>query len=225
MTRALILVSLLFTATLSAAPYHLELEATPESLFPYLGRFGNVDLDVYQRGVRAKALWLRAFSRNDASAVTVVNPLARMYVDVSVTEIGPILGRLAGDAGKIERDAVPTLGPKMRGTVKGIAATRHRLVYGTDAWLDVWTTEVIAPNPQMKRIVQQVVTGISPGTGAVAAKLPGTPIYVEANFRRFKNVALIKLKKLTFKADDEEDALTLGSLYMRASVLEKLLTK
>jgi len=224
-TRALILLSLLFTATVPAAPYHLELEATPESLFPYLGRFGKVDLDVYAGGVRAKALWLRAFSRNDADAVTVVNPLARMYVDVDVAEIGPILGRLAGDAGKIERDAVPTLGPKLRGTVKGIAATRYRLVYGPDAWLDVWTTNVVAPNPQMRRIVEEVVSGISPGTGEVAAKLPGTPIYVEANFRRFRKVALIRLKKLTFSAGDEKDALTLGSLYVRASVLEKLFAK
>ena len=223
MTR--VLICLLFTVTLSAAPYHLELEATPESLFPYLGRFGNVDLDVYSGGVRAKALWLRAFSRNGADAVTVVNPLARMFVEVDVLEIGPILGRLAGDAGKIERDAVPMLGPKLRGKVKGLDATRYRLVYGPDAWLDVWTTDVIPENPQMQRIVRQVVGGISPGTAMVAAKVPGTPVYIEANFRRFKKVALLRMKKLTHAADDQEDALTLGSLYVRAGVLEKLFTK
>src|SRR5690349_12901338 len=83
---ALLVSSSLFAAPSPTQPYHLELEATPESVFPYLGRFGNVDLHVYDGGVRAEALWLHAFSRNDAESVTVVNPLARMYFDVKVAE-------------------------------------------------------------------------------------------------------------------------------------------
>ena len=225
MIRALLIISLLFTVTLSAAPYHLELEATPEAVFPYLGRFGNVELHVYAGGVRAEALWLNAFSRNDTAAVTVVNPLARMYVDVNVSEIAPILTRLAGGSGAIERNAVPVMGPTQRGEVKGIPATRHRFVYGEDAWIDVWTTDVIPTNRQMQRIVTQVVAGISPGTGELASKITGTPIYVEANVRRFKKVPLVRLKKLTRTADDEKDALTRGSMYIRATVLEKLFSK
>ena len=55
--------------------------------------------------------------------------------------------------------------------------------------------------------------------------MPGTPIYVELNFRRFKKVPLVRLKKLTFDDEGAEDALKLGKLYVRAGVLEKLLTK
>lgn len=225
MTNRLIAIALfVLAANVSVAQqkYHLELEATPEAVFPYLGRFGNVELHVYAGGVRAEALWLDAFSRNAADAVTVVNPLARMYVDVNVAEIAAILKRLAGAAGKVERNAAPELAEPLAGTVKGIAATRHRLVYGPDAWIDVWTTDVIPENAQMKRIVNQIVSGISPRTGEVAAKLSGTPIHVEMNFRRFKKVTLVRMKKLTYTADDEADALTRGALYVRASVLEKL---
>ena len=215
----------LFALTASAQPYHLELEATPEAVFPYLGRFGNVELHVYAGGVRAEALWLDAFSRNGADAVTVMNPLARMYVDVDVAEIASILTRLAGAAGAVERNAAPVLAKPLAGKVQGIAATRHRLVYGTDAWIDVWTTNVIPENAQMKRIVNQIVSGISPRTGEVASTIPGTPVYVEMNLRRFKKVTLVRIKKLTHTADDEADALTRGALYVRASVLEKLFTK
>lgn len=219
----LILALLFVSLSASAAqPYHLELEATPEAVFPYLGRFGNVELHVYAGGVRAEALWLNAFSRNDTAAVTVVNPLARMYVDVNVNEIASILTKLAGGAGTIERRAVPTMGPKLRGEVKGIPATRHRFVYGEEAWIDVWTTDAIPTNRQMQRIVTEVVSGISPATGKLASKITGTPIYVEMNFRRFKKVPLVRLKKLTRTADDEKDALTRGSMYIRATVLEKL---
>lgn len=202
----------------AAQPYHLELEASPAAVFPYLGKFGDVELHVYAGGVRVEALWLNGFSRNGAADVTVMNPLGRMYVDVPIREIAPKLSRLAGD---VERAAEPTLGPAMKGKVGGLDATRHRLIYGA-AWIDVWTTSAIPENAQLRRIVHGFLEGISPGTARVASKLGGTPIYVELNFRRFKNVPLLKLKKLVFSADDEEDALEVGPMYVRASVLEKL---
>lgn len=217
----LILTLFVTTAAHAAQPYHLELEATPDAVFPWLSRFGKVDLHVYAGGVRGEALWLHGFSRNGDKAVTVANPLARMYVDVQTSEIAPILTKLAGSSAGIERKVKPVLGQSMKGQVKGIDATRHRIVYGS-AYIDVWTTEVIPPNAQLRMLVNNVVSGISPGSAAIASKLPGTPIYVELNFRRFKKVVLVRMKKLTFAAEDEEDALTLGSLYVRAGILEKL---
>ncbi|HEX6639898.1 MAG TPA: hypothetical protein VF215_02235 [Thermoanaerobaculia bacterium] len=224
MRPLLLALGILLTVPLSAQPYHLELEATPAAVFPYLGRFGNVALHVYSGGVRADALWLHAFSRNDAAAVTVVNPLARMYVDVQVADIASILTKLAGAAAGIERAGKPLLGPTSRGEVQGIAATRHRLLYGPEAWIDVWTTDVVPANRQMQRIVRQIVSGISPHTGPFLDKLTGTPIYVEVNFRRFKKITLLRPKKLSRTVDDQEEALTLGKLYLRATVLEKLFT-
>ena len=207
---------------LAAQPYHLELEASPAAVFPYLGKFGDVELHVYSGGVRAEALWLNSFSKNGAKDVTVMNPLGRMYVEVPIEEISPILTRLAGKEAGVERSAEPSMGPTLHGKVGTLAATRHRLVYGPDAYIDVWTTKAVPENAQLKRIVNQLLHGISPGTAKVAAKLAGTPLYVELNFRRFKKVPLLKLKKLTMSADDEEDALTRGPLYVRASVLEKI---
>jgi hypothetical protein len=207
----------------AAQPYHLELEATPEAAFPYLGRFGKVDLHVYAGGVRGEALWLHGFSNNGANAVTVANPLARMYVDVATSEIASILTKLAGDkAGKERKARPPRLGPSMKGKVKGIDATRHRLIYGKNAYIDVWTTDVIPPNAQLRTLITKVVSGIAPGTATVTSKLPGTPVYVELNFKRFQKVAILKLKKLSFTADDEKDALALGPVYVRAGILEKL---
>src|SRR4051812_46878622 len=74
-----------FPALAQAAPprYHLELEANPAAAFPYLSKFGtSIELHVYPSGVRAEALWLNSFSKNGAPAVTVANPLGRMYVDI-----------------------------------------------------------------------------------------------------------------------------------------------
>jgi len=70
--------------------------------------------------------------------------------------------------------------------------------------------------------VNEAVGGVAPGTASIASKLPGTPIYVELNFRRFQKVPFVKFKKLTFASDNETDALTLGKGYIRASILEKL---
>lgn len=224
--RAALTAALLVSLPLFASqPYHLELEASPAAVFPYLGKFGNVELHVYAGGVRAEALWLNSFSRNGAADVTVLNPLGRMYVEVPVAEIAPILRKLAGDQGSVERRAAATLAKPVRGRVGTHAATRHRLVYGPAAWIDVWTADALPENAQLRRIVNGLLEGISPNTARVASDIRGTPIYVELNFRRFKKVPLLKVKKLTMSADDEEDALTRGMLYVRAGVLEKLFEK
>ena len=219
---AALFVSSLPLAAQQQQKYHLELEATPAAVFPYFGRFGKVELDAYAGGVRAEALWLNSFSRNGESSVTVINPLGRMYVDVPIEEIPFIVQRLAGTAAGIERVAIPTMGPVMNGKVGTVAATRHRLVYGDAAYIDIWMTKAVPENMQLRRIVDRLLAGISPGTAGVVSQLRGNPIHVELNFRRFKKVELLKLKKLTMAADDEKDALTLGSLYVRASILEKL---
>lgn len=213
----------------SAAPrYHLELEANPAAAFPYLSKFGtSIEVHVYPSGVRAEALWLNSFSKNNAPTVTVANPLGRMYVEVPVSEIAPTLHRLAGDAAGVEKRAVATRGPVIKGKVGGLDATRHRLMYGPQAWIDIWTTYAIPENPQLRRISEQLVAGISPGTAQLARTIPGTPVYIELNFRRFKKVPLLKLKQLTFdeSAEDEEDALELGPLYVKAPLLDRLFSR
>jgi hypothetical protein len=226
--RSLFLCALLLAALplCAARRYHLELEASPATAFPYLGKFGtSVELHVYPSGVRAEALWLNSFAKNGANAVTVANPLGRMYVDVPIADIAPTLQKLAGGSAGVERVSIPSRGPVLKGKVSGIDATRHRLVYGPAAYVDVWTTNAIPENPQMRRVVEQLVRGISPGTATLMRSIPGTPLYVELNFRRFKKVALLKVKKLTFDVDaeEEQDALELGPVYVRAPFLDKLL--
>ncbi len=208
-----LLVFILFAALpLSAQPYHLELEANPGAAFPYLGKFGTVDLHVYRGGVRAEALGLDGFSRNGEQIVTVMNPFMRVYNEIQVAEITAMLAKMAG---QVERTAgVPTLGPTTAGKVRGVDATCHRLLFGPQAWIDFWTTSAVPENPQLRRIIDQMLQGIAPASAGVVRKIRGTPVYVELNFRRFKKVPLLTLKKLTFAADDESEALEVGRFYV-----------
>lgn len=222
MTRLLgFFVVFVFLAAPLHAAYHLELEAYPAAPFPYLAKFGTVGLHVYQGGVRADTVWLDGFSRNGSAGITVLNPLARMYTDVPVSQIASVLGRLGG-AGDVERKAIATLGPKLSGSVAGIPATRHRIIYGPAAWIDVWTTAAVPENPQLRSIVNQLIGAISPGTLQVWRSVPGIPVYVELNFRRFRGVKLLALKKLTRTADDEVAALGVGSFYVKAPLIDSL---
>jgi hypothetical protein len=111
---------------------------------------------------------------------------------------------------------------KLRGKVRGIDAVRHRLEFGPNAYIDFWTTTVVPENAQFRRIVNELVSAISPGTGQAAAKISGTPLYVELNFRRFKKVPLVRLKKLSYDTAGETDALTVGSFYFKAPLLDAL---
>jgi hypothetical protein len=214
---AFFLFSLPFFAAAPQRPFHLVLEASPSGVFPYLGKFGDVEIHVYRSGVRMEALWLDSFSKNGAPAITIMNPLGRMYADMDVADIAPALRRMAGAAGASERAAAGTLGSITKGTVGGNAATRHRLVYGPSAYIDVWTSDTLPENAQLKKIMVEVVRGVSPDSAAAVSRIRGVPILVELNFRRFQKVRLLTVKKLTFEAEDEEDALAVGALYRKAS--------
>jgi hypothetical protein len=81
---------------------------------------------------------------------------------------------------------------------------------------------VIPENQQLRAIVEEFVRGIAPGTAAVAKDIPGTPVYVELNFRRFKKLPILKLKSLAFDNAGEEDALKVGPIYMKAPLLDSI---
>jgi hypothetical protein len=206
-----------------AFSYHLVLEANPGAPFPFLSRFGTTELHVYPHGVRGETIWLNGFSRNGEKNITVENPLARMYTEVPVTSVGPIVAKLATALPKtLEFSAPPPVLAPVDGTVHGIAAKRYRIVYGPEAWIDLWTTDKLGDAPQLRAIVLQLIGGISPLTAKSAARVPGLPLYVELNFSHFKKVAIVKVKTLTFDDVGEEDALKVGRLYVHAPLLDSL---
>jgi len=221
LTAAALVLSAAVSFPLAAAPrpYHLELEATPAAPFPFLSKFGKVTLHVYPAGVRAETFWLNGFSRNGMRSVTVENPLGRMYTDVPITEIGSILHKLSTSG---VAAMAPTTGPVIGGKVHGIDAYRHRLVYGPQAWIDVWTTNAIGDSPQLRTIVQEFVRGLNPATAEAMKSIPGVPLYVELNFRRYRKLPLLRVKELTFDASGEADALKVGTLYFKAPLLDSI---
>jgi len=212
LTAALLLSALPLLA--APQPYHLTLEANPAAPFPFLGKFGTVTLHVYPGGVRAETILLNGFSRNGASTITVENALSRMATNEPIASIAPTLQTL----GSIDTaaSAVPARGPEIAGKVGPIDARRYRLIYGPAAWIDVWTTTTIPENPQLRTIVAELVRGIAPGTATAMRTIPGTPLYVELNFRRYHKLPLLRLKSFAPNADGEAEALRVGKLYFSA---------
>ena len=224
-TAALFLFILAFSlhaASKKPKPYDMELEAYPAAPFPSLHKFGTVTLHLYPGGVRADSVWLNAFSRKHAKSVTVMNPVMRMYTEVPITEITSIVDE--GSSSRPGRTATPPpiAGPAITGKVGALRAARYRLVYGPTAWIDIWTTAEIPENAQFRAVIDSLVAGLSAPTAKAARAIPGTPIYVELNFRRFKKVPLLKLKRLTWNNTGESDAMKVGSYYIKAPLLDAI---
>ena len=96
-----------------------------------------------------------------------------MYTEVPVAQISTTLHKIATSGWK----RAP---PQRRsyGNVKGfppaaIACLRTR------SWIDVWTTDRIPENPQLRAIVNEFVRGISPATAASMNAIHGMPLYVD----------------------------------------------
>lgn len=195
------------------------LEANPAAAFSFLGRFGMVTLDVYPAGVRAESIWLNGFTRNGTSTLTVENPLGRMYTDVPLAQIRTTLRKLSTSG---VENAGPVGFTQIVGTLKGIPARRYRILYGPEAWIDVWTTDTINENPQLRAVVDEFVRGISPATAPVMFSIHGMPIYVELNFSHYKKVPLLRLKSIAKNSDGQDDALKTGAHYFKAPLLDSI---
>jgi hypothetical protein len=217
-----LLLILAIATSLHAAPprvYHLELEANPAAPFPFLGKFGTVTLHVFPGGVRAETFWLNGFTRNGTSAVTVENPLGRMYTEVPLAQISATLRKLSTSG---VETAAPGAITQITGSVKGIPARRYRLLFGPEAWIDVWTTDSIPENPQLHAVLNEFVRGISPATATAMNGIRGMPLYVELNFRRYKKLPLVRMKNIAWNADGQDDALKVGTLYFKAPLLDSI---
>ena len=223
MTRRLLLL-FLFAIPLHAAPprpYHIELEANTAAPFPFLSKFGTITVHVYPAGVRADSIWLNGFSRLGTPTVTIQNPYARMYTTMPVSEITKMIQKTSDDDELAT--SPPPIAPAVSGKVRGIAARRYRLLYGPDAWIDVWTTNVIPENAQLRKVVDAFVRGISPATAESWKSIPGTPLYVELNFAHYKKLPLIRLKSFVMNNVGQEAALKVGSFYFKAPMLDAIL--
>jgi hypothetical protein len=223
MLKRLLLPLLLVATAVSAAPpnkpYHIVLEANSAAPFPYLSRFGTITLHVYPDGVRANTIWLNGFSRGGTPTVTIENPYARMYTVMPVSEITNMIHKATNDEMSM---MPPAIAPPVSGKVGGIAARRYRLLYGPSAWIDVWTTSVVPENQQLRSIVNAFIRGISPTTAESWQTIPGTPLYVELNFKHYKKLPLIRLKSFKMNNVGQEDALKVGNLYFRAPLVEQI---
>jgi hypothetical protein len=208
-------------ATPPAKRYHLELEAYPAAPFPWFAKFGTIDLHVYNGGVRAESFWLSGFSRNGSKELTIMNPVARMYTDMPLAEITSTIHSMSSADNDLAVGTPPIEGPIV-GKVGSLRASRYRLVYGPAAWIDVWTTTDVPANAQLRALADSMIRGVSAPTANAASTIPGTPLYIELNFRRFQKVPFLKLKKLTWNNEGESDALKVGSYYFRAPVVDAI---
>jgi hypothetical protein len=214
---ALVFTALLLPATVFAAGYRLELEANPAAPFPFLSKFGSVEITLYPGGVAARAPMLRAFSRNGDPHVTVMSPLSRLYAEVGLTKIRTMMLTLA----RAEGEVMPGMGEfpvsaPLKGKVGGLNALRYRIQLGPESSMDVWTTTAIPNNSQYQKLALEFAATVSKPAAAMVSRFAGVPIYVELNTIHHKKVALLRVKSFKPANDGEEDDLALGRLYLKA---------
>ena len=209
----------LFLAAATVVPYHLQLEANPSAPFPLLNKFGAVTLHVYPAGVRADSMWLNGFSR-DGEKVTVENPYTRMYTVVPVAQFAAALMRMA-DVEVNEGGTPPISGP-IAGKVGGMSAKRYRLLYGPEAWIDVWTSPSVPESAQLKGLVDGFVRGVAPQSANALRSIPGTPIYVEINFEHYKKMPLVWMKSFVANSSGQDQALRVGRFYFKVPLLDAI---
>ena len=223
---ARLLLLLLLPSALFGAGYRLELEANPAAPFPFLSKFGAVEITLYPGGVAAKAPLLRAFSRAGDGHVTVMSPLSRLYAEVALPKIRSMMLTLA----RAEGEVMPGMGEfpvsaPVKGKVGGIDALRYRIQLGPESSMDVWTTTAIPKNEQYQRLALHFAGTVSRPAAAMMSRFSGMPVYVELNTIHHKKVAILKIKGFKPSNEGEGDDLAVGRLYLKAPGADAILGK
>ncbi len=204
--------------------YRLEMELNLMAPFPFLDRFGAVQLIVYPQGVRAEGLAATAVTLTGSSTVRVENPLLRLYADVPVSELGNILLRQSGASTDellpgLQSVALTRTG---EGTVKDIPATRYRLSVEEGVSIDLWTTSAIPRNEHLNAMGLVVLGAISKSAAEAVTRLPGTVLYAEVNSPNHEKLCLLRLRTLTRSSAGFEEELTSGSFFAEAPLVDRL---
>ena len=139
---------------------------------------------------------------------------------VPVSDLVAMVEKMA--AGHVNEASPPPVSAPVPGKVAGFAAKRYRITYGPEAWIDVWTTDRVPENAQLRAIVNSFVTAVAPMTAKSLHLIQGMPLYVELNFEHYKKLPLVVPKSLVLNNSGQEKALSVGSFYLHASVLDAI---
>lgn len=194
----------IFFALAVARPFHAHLTSNAAQSFPLVARFGTITVDLYPRGFRATSIWLRGFGINGQHEITVENPLTRTYTKMPSSGIGDIARFVAGRTINI---GAPVNVLVSAGNVGKLPSHRYRLVYGPDEYVDVWTTAAIGPAPAFREVVDELIRALSPESERVLRQIPDTPIYVEMNVGRYRNLPILQPSSVVFNSTGEAEAL------------------
>ena len=196
-------------ALVFAAAFHVQMDSNAASSFPLMSRFGAVTVDLYPRGFRVTTVWLRAFAINgDGNQITIENPVSRTYTKRPMSAIGDIV-RIVG--GKPLREGAPRSVEIITGNVGRLPARRYRLIYGSNDFIDIWTTASLGSNPAFRSFAEEIVKAVAPDAVPVLRKIPDTPVYVEVNVGDYRKLAMLRPRSVVFSSAGEAKALRVSS--------------
>jgi hypothetical protein len=234
MNRHLLLVPVLLLVAMAAgaadAPlrtphkdYTLELVLTPVGDSKVIGRLGSVAVTVYPQGIHADSMWLDAISRQDSPNIVMFNPTTRLFSPVPVDGFRSVVLKMTGASEELmpKLRRFPIEDP-VRARVGDIPASRYRIRLGPESWIDVWTTDIIPENPQLRRVSEELLSAISKEVSYLAREIPGVPLAIQFNTKNYPGKTVLSTKALRRSSAGHEQSLALGSFYVRTPLAERL---
>jgi hypothetical protein len=200
-------------ALLLAAAMHVQLASNAAESFPVISRFGEITIDIYPRGFRAKSVWLRGFAVNGQPMVTIENPVTRTYIKRPPSVLGEIARFVTRRPLNVGAPASVTI---TAGNVGKLPARRYRVFYAPNDYVDVWTTNAIGPAPALRACVDELLRALVPASMPVWRKIPDVPILVELNLGPHRKVVILKPQSVVLNTTGEAEALRVSPWMIEA---------
>jgi hypothetical protein len=201
-----------------------ELVYRVESPFRSVNAAGKVELTVFPAGIRGDSLFFSGFARSGEDELVVMSRLTRMYGRIPVDTVTRVLEERLQPEEKLNAGAYSLSASGDERIIAGLPALHYRVHLGTGSHADIWITEALEESEQFRRVVNQIIGALAAPIAPMLHALPGMPLEVTLHTRRFPNLELLAVERMSLDGSRGQKLLRVGRFYLPAP-FQRLFTR
>jgi hypothetical protein len=210
--------------TLAETISDYELVYRVESPFRSVNAVGKIELTVFPAGIRGDSLFFSGFSKSGEEDLIVMSRLTRMYGRIPVDTVTRVLEERLQPQEKLNAGSYSLSASGDERIIAGLSALHYRVHLGTGSHVDIWITEALEESEQFRRVVNQIIGALAAPIAPMLHALPGMPLEVTLHTRRFPDLELLAVERISLDGSRAPKSLKVGRFYLPAP-FQRLFTR
>jgi hypothetical protein len=183
---------------------------------PYRGvaAAGKIELTVFPEGIRGDSLLFAGYARSGDDDLIIMNRVARIYSSLAIESVTRFLGRRLQPGEQVPAGNYSLSASGEERMIAGLPSLHYRVHLGPESHLDIWITEALEESEVFRRLTDQVIGALAAPIAPMLSALPGMPVEVVLQTRRFPHLELLSLQRVSYDSSRSGKLLKVGRFYL-----------